>query len=174
MAGWCQFGSGFNWPMVLVLWTGVFMLASGCGYSTNPLEYEGVETIAVPVFENKTLWRGHEFVLTQVVCQQIRQFTGYRLVDRPQEADLVLEGEIVDYRLPVSVEDRDDRAVESQVAMTLRLRVRNNRVGKQLFCRQRTVVAEFSGLRGESELTARNECISKLARWVVSCLQKGW
>lgn len=145
-------------------------LAAGCGYTTKPLTYDGVETVAVPVFRNNTLRRQHEFFLTDAVARMIQSRTRYRLVDADR-ADVVLEGEIAEYETPGLVEGRFDELVQSQVKVRVVVTVRDRKSGEVRFQGQHTEVAPFSGRRAESEDTARFEVYERLAKWVVTTLE---
>jgi hypothetical protein len=152
----------------LVLVSGLF----GCGYSAPT--YLGPEgaSLAVPIFENKTLWRGREFELTHAVVKNIQERTSYRIASK-EGADLVLEGEILEYKTPGLLDDRVDRVLQSQVVMLVNVRL-VNKAGEVLAEKQSWFSADFSTQRGESEATARAEATEKAARWVVTCLETPW
>jgi len=66
---------------------------AGCGYSSKSLYPTSVQTISVPIFENKTFRRDTEMRLTEAVCKAIESRTPYRLAAR-ESADTILIGEI--------------------------------------------------------------------------------
>jgi hypothetical protein len=144
----------------------------GCGYSAPSYLGPGGATIAVPTFENKTLWRGREFELTHAVTKNILERTSYRIASK-ESADLILEGEILEYRTPGLLDDRVDRVLQSQLAMQVNVRL-VNKAGEVLTEKNAWFAAEFSSRRGESEATARAEAMEKAARWVVTCLESPW
>ncbi len=149
------------------------LAAAGCGYSTKPLRHEGVSTIALPIFKNNTDRRQHEFLLTDAVARMIQSRTRYRIADADR-ADVILEGEIAEYRTPGLVEGRDDQLLESQVTMRVVVTIRDRATGAVRYQGTHTEVAPFSGRRGESEDTARFEVYERLARWVVTTLETGF
>ncbi len=69
----------------------------GCGYhlagraSNLP---SSLHTIAVPVFENRTLRYRIEQRLTDAVVQELLARTNYRVVPRPEDGDAVLRGAV--------------------------------------------------------------------------------
>ncbi len=69
-------------------------LLSGCGYSTQGHLPPHIKTVAVPVFKNRTLQPGIENAITSAV---VRAFSARLRVVPVEEADSVLEGEIVGY-----------------------------------------------------------------------------
>lgn len=149
------------------------LVAKGCGYSVKPLRHEDVKTVAIPVFKNDTDRRQHEFFLTDAVARMVQSRTRYRIVDA-ERADLILEGEIAEYETPGVVEGKDDRLVESQVAVRVVVVLRDRATGKVRYQGTHREVAPFSGRRGESEDTARFEVYERLARWVVTTLEAGF
>src|SRR5947209_5996378 len=77
LAGWCAWGG------------------AGCGYSSKSLYPASVNTVAVPIFGNKTFRREWEMRLTEAIDKNIEYRTPYKLA--PQgKADTLLTGEIVD------------------------------------------------------------------------------
>ena len=59
----------------------------------------GIKTVFVPVLENKTAEPGIEDFITQALTQAVVQGARVRIARSAQEADAVLEGSIVEYRL---------------------------------------------------------------------------
>lgn len=82
--------------MLLTLALGAAVLPGlgGCGYSTKPLYPTSVETVAVPIWGNKTFRRDWEFRLTEAIAKNLEARTPYRLAAQ-ERADTVLSGEIV-------------------------------------------------------------------------------
>src|SRR5688500_9659695 len=87
----------------------------GCaGYQIGPVKpklMEGVQTIAVPTFKNDTLEPRVEVLLASAVIKQIQQDGTYRVV-RENEADAVLEGQLIEIRR------RPARSVRGNVLQT--------------------------------------------------------
>lgn len=148
-------------------------LFAGCGYSAHRLAMPEAKTISVPIFDNLTFRRGHEFALTEAVVKQIQARTPYRVVER-DEADLVLDGVIEDYRLPAVISGRSDVLIQSTVSIRLRISVTDRRTGKIVRTASGTEHADLVGQRGEGEGTASVEVYEKLARWVVTRLEPSW
>ncbi|MEM6332134.1 MAG: LptE family protein [Planctomycetota bacterium] len=74
---------------VAALWLG------GCGYSTQGIYPEQYRTVAVPVFENRTFYRGVELEMTEAVIKAIETRTPYRVVGAAT-ADTVVRGAVVE------------------------------------------------------------------------------
>ena len=73
--------------MVLVLTT-----ASGCGYSQQEIYPDHVQTVAIPLFENRTFYQGVEFDLTEALVKEIELRTPYKVISNENaraEAELL-------------------------------------------------------------------------------------
>lgn len=75
------------------------LLLGGCGYSLRTSMPPGINSIHVPVLVNKTSEPGIEDFITQALTQAVVQSGRVRIASGPQDADAVLEGSIVEYRL---------------------------------------------------------------------------
>src|SRR5947209_7218334 len=104
----------------------VLFLAGGCGYQqagsmgNAPTGYQwaslyrtDVHTVALPIFANKTYWRGVEFELTEAVAKELEAHAPYKIVPRGK-ADTVLEGEIINVRLRTASNDRISQVPQEQ------------------------------------------------------------
>ncbi len=158
-------------PRVLLLAL-VALALPACGYSTRPLTLNDSRTVALAIFENTTVRRGHEFDLTNAVARMLHARTPYRVASQDQ-ADLILSGTILGYYTPALVEDRRDVVIESSVSITLNVSIAD-RSGKVVYQGSATRSAHFSTRRGESEESARAEVLDALARWVVTTLEGTW
>jgi len=67
---------------------------AGCGYSLHGNLPEHVQTVAVPVFTNRTAEPAIESFLTQAVVEAFATNGRLRVVNAAQ-ADAILEGEVV-------------------------------------------------------------------------------
>ncbi|MBI5360819.1 MAG: hypothetical protein HZA48_09600 [Planctomycetes bacterium] len=150
------------------------MLASaGCGYSMKSIYKTEYAVICIPVIENKTLRREHEFDLTDAVIKAYQERTRYAITAKPENADVVIRGEIENYLTPSLVENIDDQVIVSSVTIKLNIIIfdKNNSI---IYNGSRVESANFSGTKGESEASAKAEVIEKLARWAVSCMENPW
>lgn len=153
----------------------VFLSLISCGYQANPY-LKDVATVAVPIFDNKTTWREMEFELTNLVHREIKARTPFRLVSHPEDADIIIQGEIVDYRKPVMVEDATDNVIVAGSVMTLKVSIKEQKTGREILSKSQNVQSEF--IRGASETTTdaeyrgRQQTLEQLSRWVVSLLEE--
>ncbi|MBI4589357.1 MAG: LptE family protein [Candidatus Rokubacteria bacterium] len=108
-------------PLVLAT---VIVLLAGCGYSLRGNLPEHIRTVAVPVFVNRTQEPAVENFLTRAVVDAF--VTSGRLkVVRPEEADSILEGEIVGYQLDSLSFDSRANVREYRLTVTLNLQFRD-------------------------------------------------
>lgn len=75
------------------------LVLDGCGYSLRTSMPPGINSIHVPVLENKTAEPGIEDFITQALTQAVVQSGRVRIAANAREADASLEGAIVEYRL---------------------------------------------------------------------------
>ena len=119
---------------LLVLTAGALLLA-GCGYSLRGNLPGHIRTVAVPVFTNKTQTPAVENFLTRAVVDAF--VTSGRLkVVRPEDADSILEGEIVGYQLDSLSYDPRANVREYRLTVTLNLQFRDVRQNVMLLRRE--------------------------------------
>ncbi len=105
-------------------------LLGGCGYSLRGNLPGHIRTVAIPVFANKTQQPGAETLLTAAVVDAFVTSGRLRVV-RPEEADSILQGEIVGYQLNSLSFDPGANVREYRLTVTLNLEfrdVKNNAV----------------------------------------------
>jgi hypothetical protein len=92
----------------------LFAVGGCAGYRIGPVKptrMEGVQTVAVPTFENKTLEPRVEVLAANALIKQIQQDGTYKVVATNQ-ADAVIEGEITE------ITRRSARSVRGNVLAT--------------------------------------------------------
>jgi len=105
---------------------------SGCGYSLRGNLPDHVRTVAVPVFANKTSEPAVESLLTQAVVQAFSTNGRLRVV-KPEEADAILEGEVVGYEIQALAFDPGAAIRQYRLVVTMNLRFRDVRRNALLF-----------------------------------------
>ena len=121
--------------VLLVLTAGALVLA-GCGYSLRGSLPGHIRTVAVPVFANKTQQPAVENFLTRAVIEAFVTSGRLRVV-RPEEADSILEGEIVGYQLDSLAYDERANVREYRLTVTLNLQFRDVRQNVMLWRQER-------------------------------------
>lgn len=152
----------------------ILLCVFGCGYQSS-LRVNEVTTVAVPIFDNKTSWRELEFELTNLIHREIKARTPFRLVSRPEDADIIIVGEIVDYYKPVIVEDTQDQIIVAASKITIKVSIKDQKTGSAIITKSHTVQGEF--IRGsketfsDAEYRGRQNTFEQISRWVVSLLE---
>jgi hypothetical protein len=100
--------------------------ALGCGYSLSARTNPHIASVAIPIFENKTLESGLEEPLAKAVTDAFLEDKKLRVV-KEKDADSVILGVIERYdRTPFSY-DRDQNVQEYKVEITLRVTYEDRR-----------------------------------------------
>jgi len=91
---------------------------AGCGYHLSGSKRlpPDIETIAVPVFHNNTFQPTLEIAVTEAVKQEFLTTSRLKVVNDPDQADLVVKGTIVSYGLtPLSFDSSRTVVLEYRV-----------------------------------------------------------
>jgi hypothetical protein len=113
---------------------------AGCGYRAarhdNPL-LDGIETIAIPYFKNKTYEQEAEALFTHAFVDEFVESRTLMVTGREQ-ADVILFGTVEELNEePISYSADEDKALEYRVRVTLELSLENMRTGEVLWKRDR-------------------------------------
>lgn len=110
------------------------VLAGGCGYSLRGNLPEHIKTVAVPVFQNRTPVPAVENFLTTAVVNAFAT-NGRLRVTRVEQADAILEGDIVGYSLTSIAFDSLANVRQYRLTVTLNLKFRDVRRNDVIFQR---------------------------------------
>jgi outer membrane lipopolysaccharide assembly protein LptE/RlpB len=165
------------------------LLVGGCGYEHNgqydkppksgyqwhSLYREDIQTVAVPIFQNRDFRRGVEFTLTKAVVNQLESHAPYKVVSR-ERADTVLEGEIV--KVEVNTISRlFNEAVPQEQLMTVTVNFtwKDLRTGRILLERKNfQQTSTFYPTLREGTFVASQDAVEKLAVGIVQEMQADW
>jgi outer membrane lipopolysaccharide assembly protein LptE/RlpB len=111
---------------------GTALLLAGCGYSVRGGLPPHIRSVAVPTFRNATAEPAVETVITAAVVNAFVTSGTLRVVP-VEQADAILDGEIVGYEIQSIAVDERIRAREYRLLVTLNLRFRDVRQGGLLF-----------------------------------------
>lgn len=148
--------------------------ASG-GYHWGTLYRGDVRTVAVPIFTNKTYYRGVEFNLTKAIVNQLEAQSPYKVVPR-ERADTVLEGEIQRVRVrTISLDRVTDIPQEQLYEVSVNFTWKDLRSGKILATQKDfEQTAPWYPTLGESDFFAQQQNVERLALAIVQRLQAEW
>jgi hypothetical protein len=109
----------------------VNLLAGGCGYTVGVHLPPDVKTIAVPTFKNLTQQPAVEDVMTSAMVTAFSN-TGVKVVP-VQQADSILEGEVVEYNVQSISYDSGSNALTYRLRVKLNIQFRNVRNNTMIF-----------------------------------------
>ena len=98
----------------------------GCGYSFHGTLPSHIQTIAVSIFENRTLQPNVDSIITRAVVQAFATDGRLRVVRRA-DADALLEGQIVGYSVGAIAYDQSLNIQAYRLTVTLSLTMRDLR-----------------------------------------------
>ncbi|PYN21608.1 MAG: hypothetical protein DMD99_19280 [Candidatus Rokuibacteriota bacterium] len=128
---------------------------AGCGYSFRGNLPDHIQTVAVPVFANKTGEPAVENFLTSAVVEAFSTNGRLRVVPR-EDADAILEGEVVRYSLASIAYDSQANVRQYRLEVTMNLKFRD--------VRRNTVLFEEQGLREKSDFQVQNAVSQTISR----------
>ncbi|MBN1872469.1 MAG: hypothetical protein JW800_07855 [Candidatus Omnitrophica bacterium] len=166
------------------------MFTAGCGYSRGSLLPADFKNIYVDNFKNGisidnevteanrySVYRpGLENYITNEIVERF-VFDGNLKISRKDDADLILSGELVDYRLEPLRYDRNDNIEEYRIKIVVNASLRD--VSKDSVMWQETGYAgvgsyKTMGRLATSEDAARDEALEDLARRIVERTIENW
>ncbi len=154
-------------------------LVAGCGYSFSARTNPHIATVAVPIFENKTLEKGLEERLAVSITDVFLADKRLRVV-KEKDADSVIDGTIERYeRTPFSY-DRAQNVQEYKVEMTLHIayedRKKNGVIWEERAMTAWGTYSVSADLPGgiEEESVAQTRAIDKAARDILIKTVQGW
>lgn len=163
-------GCGYHWSNM-----GPGAASSDPEFKWPSLYREDVKTVAVPVFTNRTYYRGVEFNLTKAVVNQIETRTPYKVVPREQ-ADTVLEGNIVDCAVHYQSRSAINGLPQEQLFyLVVSFTWKDLRTGKILVMRNGfEQTSSYYPTLGEDRFEGSQDSVERLALAIVDELQANW
>ena len=152
----------------------LFVLISGCRYTTKSLISRNINSVYIPIFGNDTFRSGLEFDLTTALKDEIMSKTKLRIVQK-DNADTILTGKIVKLTEGMLSSNVADDIVESRVTISVDIKLVDRITGRTLIEEKGIKQsAEFVVRRGENIKTASQESLAKLAEVIVYHLEEKW
>jgi hypothetical protein len=152
---------------------------NGCGYSLRASLPPGIKVVHVPVLVNLTQEPGIEDFITQALTQAVIG-TGARIAANAREADAVLEGSIVEYRLVSLSFDRSANVTAYRLIIGLALSLKDLKQNKVIWKQDRIEErADFQVAGQVTQTLAReNDAVQRaavdVARAIVSFAFEGF
>ena len=169
----------------LLLLAVVFLVAclSGCGYTTRSLLPAHIKKIYIENFKNsiniteetsdKRIYKTYkprlELDVTKAVIDKFI-FDGNLKIARPEDADVILSGELVDFEREALRYDEDDNIEQYRIVIAVSIKLKDIKENRILWQFNRFAGRQeyyTTGSQAKSEETATNEAIDDLARRIV-------
>lgn len=148
---------------------------SGCGYHQGGLYPREIQTVAVPIFENKSYQTGLEMTLSKAVINRIEGHSPWKVVSR-DKADAILEGEITATNIRTLSRDyQTNLPREQQMTFTVNFLLKDLRSGR-MYVQRRDFSADsvYYPSLGEDSFVGSQRVIERLALAIVQELQADW
>jgi hypothetical protein len=131
------------------------VLLAGCGYSTRGSLPDHIKTVAVPIFKNRTLEPGVESAITSGVVTAFSNGGRLKVVSL-EEADSILEGEVIGYSLTGLTFDRNANVRAYRLQLVLNVQFRDVRRSAMLWRQE--------GLQEVSDFQVQGQVSDTIAR----------
>ena len=150
-------------------------IITGCGYSTQRPFRKDVKTIYVKPFGSKAFRRRIEFNLTEAIKKRINSDTPYKLTSQ-NRADTILTGEILEVKQSTMGRDFElNIPRETQLTLAVRFQWKDLRTGKILVNRDKWIQSvDYVRPVGETEFTALQGAVNRIAETIVEQLESQW
>ena len=159
-------------------------IVQGCAYSTHNALPPHMKTIAVPMFNNRTFiddyTRKLEVEVTDAVRAAFIQTGELKLAGR-EDADLILEGDVMKLDRSILRTDRFGDPAEVRVSIRARISVYDVKEAKHLFEHALITNSEknnesgvYNLRRGEDEQSARKQAVEDLGRQIARRIVERW
>jgi hypothetical protein len=150
-------------------------MANANGYQWRTLYRDDVKTVAVPIFTNRTYYRGAEFMLSKAVVNQLEGQSPYKVVPR-ERADTILTGQVDRVVVHTTSESFLNGLPQDQLyVIIVSFTWKDLRTGKILVERHDfEQTAPWYPTLGEGQRVAQEEAIEKLALAIVQEMQSDW
>jgi outer membrane lipopolysaccharide assembly protein LptE/RlpB len=151
----------------------VALLVTGCGYSLRGNLPSHIKSVAVPLFRNRTNEPGVESFLTVAVVEAFSTNGRLRVV-RPEQADSILDGEVIGYQVQSIAYDPQSNVQQYRLIVTLNIKFRDVRRDEVLYEQknlQERSDFRFQGVVSQTisrEETALRTAATEIARAIVA------
>lgn len=168
--------------MKINCWNALYLLLvmfglSGCGYTQQELFNTEYQTVAVPIFQNKTFYRGVELELTEALIKEIELRTPYK-VTATNTAQTILEGQIVAIsQSPLSSTQEGGMVQETELQLVVSYLWKQQADGKTLVRRDGMITSgRYVAATPISEpfATGQQTATQEMAKHIVDTLRKDW
>jgi len=163
-------------PAIAVL---CILLLSGCaGYKLGPVHKAEYKSVAIPMFKNSTLKPQLEAQVTNAMIKRL-QTDGSLAVRFVEDADVIVRGEIINYRRNTLRGQRLDTTVPHELRLSMEVRIEAyDRVTGAIILPPTVVTGSADAFIGADQQTSELQALpliaDDLAKKAVSLLVERW
>ena len=153
------------------------LLFAGCaGYRSTPLYPEGIDSIRLEMFDNRSFRRNVEFALSDALAKRVEAQTPFKLISDEHRADSVLSGQIVTIRERVlSTERETGKALEKEMTVQAYVTWKDLKTGDLLLDAANVeATASYSEFLGQGPGYAERITANALAQRIVEAMETQW
>ena len=155
----------------------VCLVFSGCGYTQQELFSTEFQTVAVPIFKNRTFYKSVEFDLTEALIKEIELRSPYK-VTATNTAQTLLEGQIVSITQHALNKTQEGGLVqEIELQMVVNFLWKRQADGKTLRRRDGIIATgRYIAATPISEplITGQNIATQEMAKRIVDTMRSDW
>jgi len=160
---------------MLLAFTGAFLANVNCGfYSFSGSLPPHLNTVAIPLIENKTAEFGISEELTDIVIEKFTRDGSLKIADR-SDADVLVEGSIIRIDDSAGAFSRDEEVQEIKVNLTVKIKC-TDMVKRQVMWDERiTLFGSYDPAEGaDGRAGAITEAIEKISEEILNKTVSGW
>lgn len=131
------------------------VLLGGCGYTVHGTLPSHINTVAVPIFLNRTPEPAIESLVTRAVVEAFSTNGRLKVVSSGQ-ADAILDGEIIGYSVSSIAFDRDANVRQYRLLVVVNLRMRD--------VRRNTVIFQQNDVREQADFRVQDAVSQTISR----------
>ena len=154
-----------------------FLLAGCAGYRLGPTLGAEYRSVAVVMFGNKTYQAQIERPITTAIIRQF-QSDGTLRVESPSDADLILTGEVTQYRRQLLRSQPNDNNAPREYEINVEVRVEVRDRGGKLIIGPKTLTGKAATFIGSDLQSAEEQAMplvaQDLAKQVVTLVAEKW
>jgi hypothetical protein len=151
--------------------TALILLLAGCGYSTHSLIRKDIQSIAIPVFDNDTRYRGLEVDLTNALIEEVKLHTSLQIRDQ-QSAESTLTGSIVSYEDDIATETEDEAVLLRRGRVTVVFSWTDNRTGQDILSEEEVHESETFAVERAEPISQK--LFQETAQQIIQRLKQDW
>lgn len=156
----------------------VGLLAGCAGYRLGPVQKTVYRSVAVPMFQNRTLTPQLEAQVTNAIIKRLHK-DGALAVRFTDDADVILRGEIIGYERETVRGERLDTTVPRELRLTIQVRVEAyHRITGATIVPATVVSGKADTFIGTDQQSSERQALpliaDDLAQKVVSLLTERW